>query len=254
MVVAGTGPAEASCGSRRAALRLGAAVAFAGFVADADLAALVAAADCAVVPSLYEPFGMVALEAGGGRDAGGGRGHRRAGGDRRATGGPGVRFPAGDPAALADAVSRLLADPELGRRLVRAGQAELAAEHGWARVAERTVAVYRRAVGETPGPPALAVVRPACPPRRRRCADGNLLTGRLELGGSRPYFSRYSARAWPTQSSPLDPAAEVGQLGADLLQLGAVEHGQLAVADDAEARAACAPSTGRCRGPRAGRR
>ena len=177
VVVAGTGPAEAELRERARALRLGRAVAFAGFVADADLAALVAAADCAVVPSRYEPFGMVALEAGAAgtpvvaADVGGLA-------EVVADGRLGVRFPAGDPAALADAVSRLLADPELGRRLVRAGQAELAAEHGWARVAERTVAVYRRAVGETPGPPALAVVPAGEPAGAPVVRDGNLLTGR----------------------------------------------------------------------------
>jgi Glycosyl transferases group 1 len=93
----------------------------------------------------------------------------------------GVRFPAGEPAALADAVSRLLGDPELGRRLVRAGQAALAAEHGWARVAERTVEAYRRAGGETPGPAPAAV--PAAAPAGEPAGvplvrDGNLLTGR----------------------------------------------------------------------------
>ena len=121
VVVAGTGPAEAELRGRARALRLGRAVAFAGFVADADLAALVAAADCAVVPSRYGPFGMVALEAGAAgtpvvaADVGGLA-------EVVADGRLGVRSrPV--PAALADAVRRLLADPELGRRLVRAGQA-----------------------------------------------------------------------------------------------------------------------------------
>ena len=151
VVVAGTGPAEAELRERARALRLGRAVAFAGFVTDAELAALVAAADCAVVPSRYEPFGMVALEAGAAgtpvvaADVGGLA-------EVVADGRLGVRFPAGDPAALAGAVGRLLADPDLGRRLVRAGQDALATEHGWDRVAERTVAVYRRAIGETPAP------------------------------------------------------------------------------------------------------
>jgi glycogen(starch) synthase len=172
VVVAGTGPAEAELRERARALRLGRAVAFAGFVPDAELAALVAAADCAVVPSRYEPFGMVALEAGAAgtpvvaADVGGLA-------EVVADGRLGVRFPAGDAAALAGAVSRLLADPELGARLVRAGQAALAAEHGWARVAERTVEVYRRAVSETP-PTALAAVPAGAPAVR----DGNLLTGR----------------------------------------------------------------------------
>jgi glycogen(starch) synthase len=176
VVVAGTGPAEAELRERARSLRLGRSVVFAGFVPDADLAALVAAADCAVVPSRYEPFGMVALEAGAAgtpvvaADVGG---LAEVVGDGRL----GVRFPAGDPVALADAVSRLLGDPELGRRLAEAGQAALGAEHGWARVAERTVAVYWRAVGELTAPdpePAVPAV-PAVPTVRA----GNLLTGQL---------------------------------------------------------------------------
>jgi glycogen synthase len=168
VVVAGTGPAEASLREQARALRLGRSVTFAGFVPDADLAALVAAADCAVVPSRYEPFGMVALEAGAAgtpvvaADVGGLA-------EVVADGRFGLRFPAGEPAALADAVSRLLADPELGRRLVRAGRAALAARYGWAGVAERTVGVYARARADQ-----RALQAPAAAPP---LPDGNLLTG-----------------------------------------------------------------------------
>jgi glycogen(starch) synthase len=171
VVVAGTGPAEAALREQARSLRLGRSVTFAGFVPDAELAALVAAADCAVVPSRYEPFGMVALEAAAAgtpvvaADVGGLA-------EVVADGRLGVRFPAGDPVALAGAVSRLLADPELGRRLVRAGRAALAAEHDWALVAERTVAVYQRAVADQ-----LALHGPGSVPPRPAVPDENLLTG-----------------------------------------------------------------------------
>jgi len=172
VVVAGTGPAETELRQQARSLRLGRSVVFAGFVPDADMAALVAAADCAVVPSRYEPFGMVALEAVAAgtpvvaADVGGLA-------EVVADGRVGVRFPAGDPVALADAASRLLGDPELGRRLVRAGRAAIAAEHGWDRVAERTVAVYRQAISEAP----VAPEAPASPATAPRPPDGNLLTG-----------------------------------------------------------------------------
>ena len=178
VVIAGTGPAAASCGSGRAALRLGRAVGFAGFVADADLAGAGRGDRRAVVPSLYEPFGMVALEAAAAGAPLAVAADRRAGGDRRGRADRGA-FPPGDPAALADAVGRLLgrpgARPAAGRR--RAGRS-WSAEHGWARVAERTVAAYERAVGETPGPPALAVVPAGEPAGVPVVRDGNLLTGR----------------------------------------------------------------------------
>jgi glycogen synthase len=144
VVVAGTGPAAESLREQARAARLGRAVAFAGFVPDADLAALVAAADCAVVPSRYEPFGMVALEAAAAgtpvavADVGGLA-------EIVADGRTGVRFPPADPAGLADAVDRVLADEVFGRRLVRAARAQLVASYGWGTVAGRTVATYELA-------------------------------------------------------------------------------------------------------------
>ena len=63
LVVAGQGPSANELRALARRLRLGRSVTFAGFVSDTELAALAAAADCAVVPSLYEPFGLVALEA-----------------------------------------------------------------------------------------------------------------------------------------------------------------------------------------------
>ena len=170
VVVAGTGPAAAELREQARSLRLGRSAAFAGFVPDADLAALVAAADCAVVPSRYEPFGLVALEAAAAgtpvvaADVGG---LAEVVGDGRI----GLRFPAGDPAALAEAVTRLLGDPRLGRRLVRAGRAALAAEYSWAQVAARTVATYERAALEE-----RALHAPA-PAPRPTVPEGNLLTG-----------------------------------------------------------------------------
>ena len=189
VVVAGTGPAEAELREQARSLRLGRSVVFAGFVPDADMAALVAAADCAVVPSRYEPFGMVALEAAAAgtpvvaADVGGLA-------EVVADGRVGVRFPAGDPVALADAVSRLLGDPDSARRLVLSGQAAIATDHGWDRVAEQTVAVYRRAISEVPEPAAPLTVPAAVP-------DGNLLTG--------------PPAAAPAESLPTGPAAVLAE-------------------------------------------
>ena len=171
LVVAGTGPAAAELRDRARTLRLGRAVTFAGFVPDAELAGLVAAADCAVVPSRYEPFGMVALEAAA---AGTPVAASDVGGlaEIVADGVTGVRFAPGDPAALAAAVDRVLADQVLGRRLVRNARAVLAAEHGWAGVAERTVATYTLAATQERALHAAGLAAP-----RLVVRDGNLLTG-----------------------------------------------------------------------------
>jgi glycogen(starch) synthase len=168
VVVAGTGPAADALREQARALRLGRSVTFTGFVPDADLAALVAAADCAVVPSRYEPFGMVALEAAAAgtpvavADAGGLA-------EIVADGRTGVRFAPADPAALAAAVHRLLADEVLGRRLVRAARAQLAASFGWAGVAARTVDTYELAGRQE------RALRGAGPAPRPLIRDGNLL-------------------------------------------------------------------------------
>lgn len=63
LVIAGTGGSLAHCASRAAELGLGGKVLFTGFIPDEDRDRLFEVADVAVFPSLYEPFGIVALEA-----------------------------------------------------------------------------------------------------------------------------------------------------------------------------------------------
>src|SRR5207245_419460 len=71
------------------------------------------------VPSIYEPFGMVALEAAA---AGAPLAVAATGGLAEIVepGVTGMTFPAQEPAALADAVSTLLADAEAARRMAHA--------------------------------------------------------------------------------------------------------------------------------------
>jgi len=167
LVVAGSGPAADELRAQARRLRLGRAVAFAGFVPDTDLAALVAAADCAVVPSLYEPFGMVALEAAA---AGTPAVVADVGGLAEIVE-PVLRFPPGDVAALAARIDAVLADQVLARRLVRRARERLAAEHTWRRIAARTVETYTLAARQERALQASAVPRLVV-------RDGNLLAGR----------------------------------------------------------------------------
>ena len=173
LVVAGAGPQSEELRSQARALRLGRSVRFAGFVADEELAALAAAADCVVVPSIYEPFGLVALEAAAAgtplvvSDVGGLRElveHNRTG----------LRYAAGDVAGLADAVSAVLADQVSARRMARAARAVVERDHSWDRVAARTADVYVRAGREERALRA-GLARRALP--RLVVRDGNLLTG-----------------------------------------------------------------------------
>ena len=147
LVIAGVGTHEEELRAMARSLRVGRAVDFLGFMSPDDLAVLAAAASCAVVPSLYEPFGMVALECAAAgtplvvADTGGLR-------EFVSPGVTGLRFPPGEPAALADAVTRLLGDQVLSQRLVRDARETLARDYTWDAIAVRTAATYERAVRE----------------------------------------------------------------------------------------------------------
>jgi glycogen(starch) synthase len=62
-VIAGTGPMLGDLHARTHDLAVENHVEFVGYISNADRNSLFKVADCAVFPSLYEPFGIVALEA-----------------------------------------------------------------------------------------------------------------------------------------------------------------------------------------------
>jgi len=144
LVIAGDGPQRAELESVAQGLGLSRAVHFTGFVG-ADLGPTMAATDAMVVPSIYEPFGLVALEA-----AAAGAPLAVA-----ATGGlaeivePGVTgrtFPARDDGALAEAVWSQIADVDGARQMAKAAKAMVRERYGWGTVAARTAAVYQSTV------------------------------------------------------------------------------------------------------------
>ena len=117
-------------------------VTFLGYVSEADLRALVSAADVAVVPSLYEPFGFVALEA---SVLGAPLAVARTGGLATIVddGRTGWQFTPGDPQALAEVLSAALSDPREARRRAAAARTDVLARYGWPTIAGQTDAVYR---------------------------------------------------------------------------------------------------------------
>jgi glycogen(starch) synthase len=139
VVIAGDGPYRADLEALAAD-----AVSFAGFLGGHDLTALMGASDCYVVPSIYEPFGMVALEAAA---AGTPVAVADTGGlaeivDHGVTG---VKFAPHDPAALAASVSAVLDDREYARTLARRARRRVREEFAWPGIAAQTVAVYEAA-------------------------------------------------------------------------------------------------------------
>jgi glycogen(starch) synthase len=149
LLVAGRGTYLDDLRGQAEHLGLNGSVRFLGWVSEADLRAIVAAADLAIAPSLYEPFGLVALEAAA---IGTPLVVSRSGGlaEFADDGRLALTFTPGDAASLARAVSEALADPEENEQRARRAQASALADYAWDDVAARTVEVYRRA-GESLG-------------------------------------------------------------------------------------------------------
>jgi glycogen(starch) synthase len=119
---------------------------FTGFLEERALRLHYAAADVAVAPSIYEPFGLVATEAMAcgtpvvASDTGGLR--------EIIAEGTGLTFPPQDAEQLADRIAEVLVDPALAERLVARGRERIRALYDWGDVATRTVQSYARAHDE----------------------------------------------------------------------------------------------------------
>jgi glycogen(starch) synthase len=118
-----------------------------GFLTDVELRPLIHRAGCVVVPSLYEPFGIVALEALAG---GAPLIVADTGGLAELVGGTGsaLLFEPGNAAELADCIERVLTDGELAEELVQRGRDVLQATYSWDAIALRTMAVYQEAIAD----------------------------------------------------------------------------------------------------------
>ena len=108
--------------------------------------AVLGAADAVVVPSLYEPFGIVALEA---VIAGAPLVVARTGGllDLVDQGIAAASFAPGDADELAGAVSGLLVDGEAARRAAAHAAQVVRHAYSWDAVAATTAGIYRAASG-----------------------------------------------------------------------------------------------------------
>jgi glycogen synthase len=140
-LVAGTGTAESELKAQACELGLMEHGAFVGWTGDDVLHSLYRIADLCLVPSIYEPFGLVALEAMASgcptivADTGGLREVVPAG--QRV----GLRFRARDSSSLSRMAEKLLTDDALRDRLVAQAR-EHVLQFDWADVARQTAAVY----------------------------------------------------------------------------------------------------------------
>jgi glycogen(starch) synthase len=139
-LVAGSGTHEQELRQQATALGLDDHGTFLGWIGDDVLHSLYRIADLTVVPSIYEPFGLVALEAMASgcpclvADTGGLR-------EVVPNEDVGLRFEARDPDSLAQMAERLLTDDELRDRLV-AEASEHVLTFDWADVARQARGVY----------------------------------------------------------------------------------------------------------------
>jgi glycosyltransferase involved in cell wall biosynthesis len=129
---------------RRARLSAdGSAVRFVSLIPDADLPHFYCGAACFVYPSLFEGFGLPLLEAMA-------CGTPVVSADRAAlpelVQGAGLLVDPESVDAIAGAVARVLADPDLARGLGRLGR-ERSRQYSWAETARQTLAVCREAAG-----------------------------------------------------------------------------------------------------------
>jgi glycosyltransferase involved in cell wall biosynthesis len=146
LVVIGT----PSAATRRqvAQLALGDRVTFASGLPDAEYARVLASAQVAVIPSMYEGFSLPAVEH---MASGTPLVASRAGALPEVTGDAALLVPPGDPEELSAALRGLLDDDAERARLAARGLARVRMRFAWPAVAAATEALYRKVINGEPG-------------------------------------------------------------------------------------------------------
>lgn len=124
-------------------LGIGRLVAFTGRISDEEFVREYARATMAVIPSVYEGFGLPAGEA---MACGVPVISTTGGALPEVVGDAGILVPPGRPEALARAIRDLLDHPDRAAEIGRAGYERVHRHFTWRRAAERTVEVYREAI------------------------------------------------------------------------------------------------------------
>jgi glycogen(starch) synthase len=120
---------------------------FAGFISEEDLVGILKSSDVVVVPSKFEPFGIIALEA---MAAGAPVVVSKVGGLAEIVDDSvdGLEVEPNNPAAIAEATVRVLSDGALASRLAENGR-EKAKAYSWESAAKKTLETYQEAARVT---------------------------------------------------------------------------------------------------------
>jgi glycogen(starch) synthase len=164
LAVAGEGTQQSWLAELAKSHRVARSVRFLGKLDHEQLLAWLHGADAILLPSRYEPFGIVALEAAA---AGTPLIASTAGGLGEAVvdGKTGRSFPPGSVDALTSAIRAALNDPEGTQEMAVNARERLGAEFDWSQVAAATAEVYRSARRRSGPRPAPSLPRPAIPQR-----------------------------------------------------------------------------------------
>ena len=178
------------------------------FISDDDRDRLFKVADCAVFPSLYEPFGIVALEAMAAHcpvvvsEVGGLKEvvqHAETG----------ITVYPDDPASLAWGIAHTLQHPDWAAARVANAYRVVRDEYNWERIARLTAAVYERIVAERAG----SLVGSA---EGRRAQDlGRATRGSCSSPGATTiwWVTAEARRAGGSTDRPQQALLRLGQLG-----------------------------------------
>lgn len=145
LLVGGIGPYETFLRSKAGVLGLNDRVVFLGYLDETKRNQYLKLADVAVFPSLYEPFGIVALEAMAAQvpvivsDTGGLS-------EVVSHGTDGYKAPPGRPDLLAYYIREVLINPGLARDLSRQAWKKVLTVYDWQSIALGTIEVYREAI------------------------------------------------------------------------------------------------------------
>ncbi|MCI8273642.1 MAG: glycosyltransferase family 4 protein [Clostridia bacterium] len=148
LVIAGKGGMLDELKAEVEALGISNKVYFAGYLNQKDVEKMYKAADISVFPSLYEPFGIVALE---GMLAerpivvsdSGGLGEIV---EHRETG---MKSYCGNANSIADSILELLYNPELYANIVKKAKSKVKNNYNWIKIAQDTHFTYQKAICET---------------------------------------------------------------------------------------------------------